>query len=163
VLRSKQSRKEPLAAVRQFADTQPFIDLAQKVNNSPLAEGDEGSRGQYHDLKAAFQRVNRQYFKNQMATPRLVWGQRLSRRKLGHYQPATDTVQVSRTLDNPDVPGFIVDFIIYHELLHKQFGVQVSGGRRYSHTPDFKQAERHFMRFNEAQNFLNRIGENLKL
>jgi hypothetical protein len=38
VLRSKQSRKEPLAAVRQFADTQPFIDLAQKVNNSPLAE-----------------------------------------------------------------------------------------------------------------------------
>jgi hypothetical protein len=163
VLRSKQSRKEPLAAVRQFADTQPFIDLAQKVNNSPLAEGDEGSRGQYHDLKAAFQRVNRQYFKNQMATPRLVWGQRLSGRKLGHYQPATDTVQVSRTLDNPDVPGFVVDFIIYHELLHKQFGVQVSGGRRYSHTPDFKQAERHFMRFNEAQNFLNRIGENLKL
>jgi hypothetical protein len=163
VLLPKQRQKEPLAAVCQYAASQAFSELAQKINREFFDEENERSRGRFHDLKAAFQRVNRQYFRNQLAPPRLVWGQRLSRRKLGHYQPATDTVQVSRTLDNPDVPGFVVDFIIYHELLHKHYGTQVSGGRRYSHTPDFKQAERRFTRFNEAQEFLNRLGKNLEL
>jgi hypothetical protein len=159
----KKRQKEPLAEVRQFADTQAFSDLAQKINHRPLASDDGRSRGRYHDLKAAFERVNRRYFNNLLACPGLVWGQRLSRRKLGHYQSATDTVQVSRTLDNPDVPTFVVDFVVYHELLHKQFGIQVNGGRRYSHTPAFKQAERRFQRFQEAQDFLNGIGENLEL
>ncbi len=163
VLLPKQRQKEPLAVVRQFADTQPFTDLAQKVNSGLLTADEERSRGRYHDLKAAFKLVNRRYFKDQMTIPKLVWGQRRSRRKLGHYQPATDTILVSRTLDNPEVPGFIVEFIVYHELLHKQLGIQVSGGRRYSHTPAFKQAERCFDRFREAQEFLNNIGENLEL
>jgi hypothetical protein len=163
VLLPKQRQKEPLAAVRQFADTQAFTDLAQQVNSNSLDAEDERSRGRYHDLKTAFQRVNRRYFKNHLTIPRLVWGQRLSRRKLGHYQPATDTVLVSRTLDNPEVPEFVVDFIVYHELLHKQLGIQAAGGRRYSHTPAFKQAERRFQQFQEAQEFLNGIGENLDL
>jgi hypothetical protein len=163
VLRSKQRRKEPLARVRQYADSQAFTDLVQKVNGNFLAADEERNRGRYHDLKAAFQQVNHRYFKNQMSPPRLVWGQRLSRRKLGHYQPATDTVSVSRTLDSPDVPDFVVEFIVYHELLHKQLGIQVSGGRRYSHTPAFKQAERRFDRFQEAQEFLNGVGKNLDL
>jgi hypothetical protein len=159
----KQRQKGPSSIVRQFADTQSFTDLAQKVNGGRLAANDERSRGRHHDLKAAFQRVNHRYFKDQMTAPKLVWGQRLSRRKLGHYQPATDTIQVSRTLDNPEVPGFIVEFIVYHELLHKQIGVKIAGGRRYSHTPAFKQAERLFDRFQEAQDFLNNVGENLEL
>jgi hypothetical protein len=163
VMLPKQRQKGPLAIVRQYADTQAFSDMAQKVNREFFEAENEHSQGRYHDLKDAFQRVNRQYFNNQMEVPRLVWGQRLSRRKLGHYQPATDTVQVSRTLDNPDVPSFVVDFIVYHELLHKQYGIQVSGGRRYSHTAAFKQAERCFQRFNEAQDFLNSIGKNLEI
>jgi hypothetical protein len=163
VLLPKQRQKAPLAEVRQFADTQAFIHLAQKINNSPPESGEVSSRGRYHDLKTAFERVNRRYFKNRMVLPRLVWGSRQSRRKLGHYQPVTDTLLVSRTLDNPDVPKFVVDFIVYHELLHKQLGVQVNGGRRYSHTPAFKQAERRFKQYQQAQEFLNKLGENLEL
>jgi hypothetical protein len=163
VLLPKQRKKAPLAEVRQYADAQTFIELAQKINNRALESGAELSRGRYHDLKASFERVNRRYFQNQMAIPRLVWGQRLSKRKLGHYQPATDTLQVSRTLDNADVPAFVVDFIVYHELLHKQLGARVAAGRHYSHTPEFKQAERRFHRYQQAQDFLNGIGENLEL
>lgn len=163
VLLPRQRKKAPLAEVRQYANTQKFIELAQKINNSALESGNEFSRGRYHDLKASYERVNRLYFKNQMGIPRLVWGQRLSRRKLGHYQPTTDTLQVSPTLDNPDVPAFVVDFIVYHELLHKQLGARVAAGRYYSHTPEFKQAERRFQRYQQAQDFLNNLGENLEL
>jgi hypothetical protein len=162
VVLPKRRRKEPLALVRQFADTPAFSDVAQRVTCGAPEIEDGHSQGQFHDLKAAFRRVNQRYFKNQMVPPRLSWGQRLSRRKLGHYQPATDTIQVSRTLDNPDVPRYVVDFVVYHELLHKQIGIQVNGGRRYSHTPAFKQAERRFQRFQEAQDFLNGLGKNME-
>ena len=163
VLLPKRRKKRPIEQIRQFADTQTFIELARKINNGTLESSDGLSRGQYHDLKDSFDRINRRYFKNQIGIPRLVWGGRLSRRKLGHYQPATDTLQVSRRLDNPDVPAFVVDFIVYHELLHKQLGVRVAAGRRYSHTPAFKQAERRFQRYQQAQDFLNSLGENLEL
>ena len=163
VLLPKQRKKAPVAEVRQYADAQRFSDLAQKINNSDLVSDDGLSRGRYHNLKASFERVNRRYFQDQMAVPRLVWGQRLSKRKIGHYQPATDTLQVSRTLDNPDVPAFVVDFIVYHELLHKQLGARFAAGRHYSHTPEFKQAERRFRRYQQAQDFLNRLEDNLEL
>ena len=150
-------------AVRRYADTPAFAALAQQVSGSSAEAKNEHSRGHYYDLVAVFQRVNRQYFNDQMDSPRLVWGQRLARRKLGHYQPATDTVLVSRALDDPNVPEYVVDFVVYHELLHKQLSIQVSGGRRFSHTPVFKKAERRYRKFKEAQEFLKSIGDKLEL
>jgi hypothetical protein len=150
-------------AVRRYAETKAFATLAQQVSGSSAEAKNEHSRGRFFDLVAVFQRVNRQYFNDQMDTPRLVWGQRLARRKLGHYQPATDTVQVNKALDDPNVPKYVVDFIVYHELLHKQLGIKVSGGRSYSHTPAFKKAERRFRKFEEAQEFLKSLGNKLEL
>jgi hypothetical protein len=163
VLLPKKRQVPHRLAVRRYADTSAFTNLAQQVSGNSVETKNEQSRGRYYDLVAVFQRVNRQYFNDQMDSPRLVWGQRLARRKLGHYQPATDTVQVSRALDDPNVPKYVVDFIVYHELLHKQLGVQLSGGRRYSHTPAFKKAEKRFRKFEEAQEFLKSIGDKLEL
>lgn len=163
VLLPKKRQKAHLALVRNFADASTFSTLAQQVTASPPNMNDERSRGHYYDLEDIFNRVNRRYFNSQLEAPRLVWGKRPSRHKFGHYQPATDTVLVSRTLDNPNVPRYVLDFIIYHELLHKQLGTRVSGGRRYSHTSAFKQAEQRFRKFKEAQAFLERLEEKVEL
>ncbi len=150
-------------AVRRYTETKAFAKLAQQVTGSSSETKNEHSRGRYYDLVDVFEHVNRQYFNDQMDPPRLVWGQRLARRKLGHYQPATDTVQVNKALDDPNVPKYVVDFIIYHELLHKQLGIKVSGGRSYSHTPAFKKAEQRFRKFEEAQEFLKSLGDKLEI
>jgi hypothetical protein len=162
VLLPKKRQKAHLALVRNFADTPAFTSLARQVTAGPPDMDDERSRGQYYDLEASYERVNRRYFNRQLEAPRLVWGKRPSHHKFGHYQPATDTVLVSRTLDNPNVPEYVLDFIVYHELLHKQLGTRVSGGRRYSHTPTFKQAEQRFRKFEQAQAFLKSLGEKVE-
>jgi hypothetical protein len=43
---------------------------------------------------------------------------------------------------------------MYHELLHKVMGSKVVNGRRYAHTPAFREAERAFPRYEEAEAFL---------
>jgi len=80
-------------------------------------------------------------------------------RKFGHYDGIRDTVMVSSSLDRLDVPAFVVDFVIYHELLHRTMGVAYTNGRRAAHTPAFKRQERAFKLFKEAEAVLARLGK----
>lgn len=82
--------------------------------------------------------------------------------KFGHYDFTTDEIQISPMLDTPDVPAFVVDFVMYHELLHKRFGLRWSNGRGAAHTPVFRREERRFERFNEAEAALNRLAAALR-
>lgn len=121
----------------------------------------EHLRGAYHDLATAFDRVNTRYFAGQMPRPRLTWSQAFTGRKFGHYDRLRDTVMVSSTLDQRAVPQFVVDFIVYHELLHKHLGWRIVDGRRYSHTSQFRDLERRFDRYTEAEAVIQRLASNL--
>lgn len=78
-------------------------------------------------------------------------------RKFGHYDWIQDTVMVSRTLDAAAVPAFLVDYIVYHELLHKQHGIHWVNGRGFAHTTEFQNDERRFERYQEAEAALERL------
>ncbi len=105
------------------------------------------ANGQVHDLDASFERVNTRYFSGQMEKPRLHWNRRKTFVKFGHYRPDQDEIMFSLSLDAEDVSQELIDFVMYHELLHKQLGAEHKGGRRYSHTPAFRQAEQAFENF----------------
>lgn len=135
--------------------TEPYQTVQAELD--ALGGIPEQSRGVYHDLGKAFERVKTRYFRGKMDRPKLVWSQLLTGRKFGHYDSIRDTVMVSSTLDQASVPEFVVDFLVYHELLHKQLGVRVIGGRRYSHTEEFRLRERRFERYREAEAELERL------
>jgi len=116
-------------------------------------------RGIHHDLGVSFNRVNAEYFRGRLQRPKLVWGESFTMRKFGHYDSIRDTVMVSSSLDRRDVPPFAVDFVIYHELLHRSMGVAYTNGRRASHTPDFKRQEKAFKLFAQAEAVLARLGK----
>jgi len=116
-------------------------------------------RGIHHDLGVSFNRVNAEYFHGRLQRPRLVWGESFTMRKFGHYDGIRDTVVVSSSLDRLDVPAFVVDFVIYHELLHRTMGVAYTNGRRAAHTPAFKRQERAFKLFKQAEAVLARLGK----
>jgi len=115
------------------------------------------TRGRHYDLEEVFRRVNADHFEGRLGRPVLAWNTVPSRRKLGRYQFATDTVVLSRILDSPTVPTWVVDFIMYHELLHKSLGVRMTNGRQRAHTADFRQAEKAFPRYAEATAFIKRL------
>lgn len=121
----------------------------------------EQARGAYHDLAGSFDRVNASLFNGTMARPHLTWSRSFTGRKFGHYDSIRDTVMVSSSLDRADVPEFVVDYLMYHELLHKKHGARWTNGRRYSHFTDFYAEERRFPRYDEADTKLKRIAEGL--
>jgi len=144
--------------IREFAAGDAFTRLAHSLSAGPAPEG--SPRGRCYNLEEVFRRVNADYFQGSLERPRIAWSRRLTARKMGHYQSATDTVVISRTLDDPAVPPGVVDFIMYHELLHKKLGVKVIGKRRYGHTPEFRTAEKQFPRYAEASAFLQALAQN---
>jgi hypothetical protein len=117
----------------------------------------ETTRGLCHDLDASFQRVNAKYFDNTIVRPRLMWSRTLTRRKFGHYDPIHDTLVVSRSLDQASVPEVAVDFVMHHEMLHKQLGVAWQKGRTRAHTPEFRRRERQFHGRARAEQVLSRL------
>lgn len=122
---------------------------------------DEG-RGDVYDLGDVFDRVNREYFGGLVKRPKLFWSRSLTLRKFGHYDWVGDAVMLSRTLDAPAVPRFVVDFIMFHELLHKVHGLRWSGGRGYAHTADFYRDEKRFAHYDAAESSLRKLARGNK-
>lgn len=114
------------------------------------------ARGRNQDLAAVFTRVNQAFFSGRLAPPVLTWSTMETRRKLGHYKPLTDELQLSRVLDRPDVPAEVLDFVMYHELLHKAIGVDTKDGRRRAHTSLFRAAEARFPHRDRVERWLRR-------
>lgn len=113
--------------------------------------------GVSRDLGESFDRVNHRYFGGTLPRPRLVWNRTFTGRKFGHYDFIGDSLMVSCSLDRPDVPAFVLDFVVYHEMLHKKLGFEWHNGRSTAHTPEFRRQERLFERHKEADAYLSRL------
>jgi len=144
---------DALRSIKTYAMSKDFIGVRTAVEQTTDTLSGDG-KGHHHDLTAAFERVNRSYFGGSVDAPRLIWNRQPTTRKMGHYDITRDTVMVSMSLDSADVPAYVVEFVIYHELLHKTMGTKVVNGRRHSHTSAFRKAERAFKQYSEAQTFL---------
>jgi len=138
---------------KAYAVSEPFADVTTDLAMT-TAELSTATQGQHYDLAEVFERVNNAYFDGQLDRPRLVWNKTLTERKMGHYNAHTDTLMLSITLDAIPAPRYVIDYVMYHELLHKKFGVSVVNGRRYAHTPEFRAAEEKFARHDEAEAYL---------
>ncbi|MBV9389693.1 MAG: M48 family metallopeptidase, partial [Chroococcidiopsidaceae cyanobacterium CP_BM_ER_R8_30] len=76
--------------------------------------------------------------------------------KLGHYEPARDRAVLSLSLDDQRVPEFVIEFVMYHELLHKQHREKWLNNRLFVHTPEFRQDERKFKQYEQAEQWLKK-------
>jgi hypothetical protein len=146
------------AAKRRIVErmkVEPYAEVATDLE--ALAGVVEGTRGAFHDLAESFERVNAKYFAGAMARPKLTWSRSFTGRKFGHYDTVKDWVMVSSTLDRPSVPAFVVDFLMYHELLHKKHGIRWVNERGHAHTRDFYEEEGRFERHQEAEDWLTKL------
>ena len=92
-----------------------------------------------------------------MGRPQLTWSRDHARNMLGHYDPAHNTIVVSRIFDSLRVPRFAVEYILYHEMLHLKHPVKLRGSRRCIHGPEFQAEERQFPHLHEAKQFLKTL------
>lgn len=99
-------------------------------------------------LKSSFNKVNKEYFYNLMEIPNLEWGSN-SKRKLGSYDYHTDTISISKIF--LDAEPELLDYIIYHEMLHKKLKFNSKNNRSYHHTKEFREKEKKFKNYREME------------
>lgn len=104
-------------------------------------------------LEESFHRINEKYFFGMIEKPNLKWGS-YSSRKLGSYEYGSDTVTISRILEDEE---FLIDYIMYHELLHKKHKFKYKNGRNFHHTKEFKTSEREFEGRLKAESMISKI------
>jgi hypothetical protein len=112
--------------------------------------------GASHSLSDIFQEVNRLYFNDQIEVRTLGWGPRISWARLGHYDPIHHTITISRALDSPRVPRFVVAFVLYHEMLHGLFFSSSPAGWKRHHPQEFRRAEKSHPDYLRAKKFLTK-------
>jgi predicted metal-dependent hydrolase len=54
-------------------------------------------------------------------------------------------------LDQESVPGFFLDWIVFHEMLHGKHAIRKVDGRRCFHPPEFAEEERQFPAYARAR------------
>ena len=101
-----------------------------------------------------FSLVNRKYFKFEGEKPKLTWTTKLTKKTLGYYQPLRDRIAISRVLDREEVPYYVVESVMYHELLHRKLGVVIVNGREMAHTKEFRFLEQQYHFYWEAEYWL---------
>jgi hypothetical protein len=114
------------------------------------------ARGTFHDLLAIYQRLNAAHFDNRVEA-RIGWGRRapLRRRrsiKMGVYFHERRLIKVHPALDDPRVPRYFVEMVVFHEMLHQVVPpTEDAVGRRCVHSRKFRAAERTFPEYERAR------------
>jgi len=116
-----------------------------------------GPSGKFFDLCESFDRLNRSYFASKLVTPHISWTEQRSKRTLGRYDPARHRIFISRVLDSASTPSFVVDYVMYHEMLHVRHQSSVHRSRIVFHTPEFRADERQFYAFLDAKRWLKNL------
>lgn len=161
ILLSKLLRRPPpkihAERYRRYLNRKEMRRSLQLVKQARGRKFLSGPKGACYDLEAIFEQLNQAYFNGLMARPLLGWSRTVSRTMLGHYDPSHNAIILSRLLDNPQTPPLAVEYVLFHEMLHLRFPVDHRGARRCVHTRDFKDAEKEFVRLQEAKQLLKRV------
>jgi len=140
-------KKTPL--LRKFINEQSHYIVAAQRRSITLR-----TEGMHHDLAEIFDSLNREYFDHRV-TASITWGKqtrvyRARKRTLGSYFPKLRLIRINPILDKKSVPGYFVQFIVYHEMLHADIGVPDGDCRRRLHAGEFKKREKLFRHHEKA-------------
>ena len=92
-------------------------------------------------LEESFDRINDAYFNGMLDKPNFQWGN-ASTSKLGSYEYGSDTITISAIFK--DEKQELLDYVMYHEMLHKKFKFQNKNGRNFHHSNEFRKMEAKF-------------------
>ena len=145
------------ARYRKYVGSHEIVRKAYLVRQMRGRKLLRPAQGRFYDLDATFEDLNARFFHGLMARPRMSWSQTKTRRILGHYDPAHNAIIISRIFDHPGVPRYVLEYIVYHEMLHLKHPVKLRGSRRCVHSAEFQAEEKLFPRAADANVFLRRL------
>jgi len=114
--------------------------------------------GRHHDLRAIFDKLNARYFRNSLRRYTIAWGRKRRLRPKAYFifgtiQEQDRIIRIHPLLDANWVPRWILEFVIYHEMLHSVVPDKYDRkrGRRFVHTEEFLRRERLFPHYTRVR------------
>ena len=146
---------------RQFEKTYSHYSnssgILQRMENVQRERGWKylyGTQGKCRDLDKTFDRLNQEYFEGDLKKPDITWTRSRTRSTLGMYDDTFNIIAINRRLDARHVPRYVLDYIMYHEMLHIRHPIVVRNGRRMVHPRKFREDERKFRDHQRAKTWL---------
>lgn len=130
------------------------LDYSSELNLKQL-----DTVGTYYNIKKIYDSLNREYF-NQSLKLHITWfgsGRLPSSNRItfGLYYDPLKLIKISRFLDNPRVPAYFVEYVIYHEMLHFACPTYVDDrGIKQIHSKEFREREKQYRHFSKAQKWI---------
>lgn len=142
-------------------DVQAFIDKNLAIlDHSYLTDPDHiCTKGTTYDLQKLYNKINKSYFNGELDLL-VTWFADPSKKvrtkcTLGLYYDLVKLVKIHRLLDNPLVPLCVIEYVMYHEMVHAVCPIyKDEKGRNCIHSREFKVLERQFLQFEEANKWL---------
>lgn len=112
-------------------------------------------QGKCFDLDDIYRQLNREYFGDQVEA-QVTWGRRAPGRRrrsirFGAYDSRKRLIRIHPLLDQSFVPLYVVENVVYHEMLHQVHPPRRVNGRWSIHTADFRREERRYAHFERAE------------
>jgi len=131
------------------------------LKDSPPRTVTINPQGRFYNLTDIFNALNREYFDDRVASL-ITWGKRSSRyavrkRTLGSYKKTTNTIRINPILDRGKVPRYVIEFVVYHEMLHTVIDTVVKNGRRSIHSKEFNNREHEYRNYDKAIEWEKRV------
>ena len=158
-------RRVPVAADRLYSEYIQSEAMRDRSTDRKKSHGRKivtTPKGDHYDLDEIFDSLNFWFFGGKLPKPVLTWSVKKTWRTLAHHDATHETIVVSKSLDSRSVPRFIVEYIVYHEMLHIHHPTVHHNGRRYNHTPAFRNDEKKFPRYDEAEEWIEQSVGKLK-
>lgn len=153
----KRIEQEHATRYRRYISSHSLREKAHLVRQIRGRKHIRSAQGRFYDLEEIFEHLNTLFFYGLLARPQLTWSRDRARNRLGHYDPAHNTIVVSRLFDHAAVPRCAVEYIVYHEMLHLKHPVKLRGSRRCVHSAAFQAEEKLFPQLHDAMAFLKRL------
>lgn len=151
----RQEQKDISHEVRAYIETRlQTLDYSHELDAKRLY-----TQGIVYNLQSIYDQLNREYFEGALNL-RLTWYGRLSKKSrkqvtFGLYHHPLKLIKVHRLLDTPFFPDYVVQYVVYHEMLHhispSYFDEK---GQHHIHSKEFKQLEERFAYYDLAQSWI---------
>jgi hypothetical protein len=142
---------------RRFTSSEAVVRQSERIRQTRGRKRIGSAQGQHYNLEEVFESLNRRFFYGLMGRPLLTWSEVTARRLLGHYDPAHNTIMVSRVFDRKGTPRYAIEYLMYHEMLHLKHPVKQRNGRRCVHPRAFQDEEKLFPDLERAKAWLKAL------
>jgi hypothetical protein len=145
------------ARYRRYTTSEAMVRQSERIRQTRGRKRISTHQGDNYDLNEVFESLNQRFFHGLMGRPQLTWSEHIAKRLLGHYDPAHNTIMISRAFDKRNTPRYAIEYLMYHEMLHLRHPVKAKNGRRCVHPRAFQDDEKLFPDLAHAKAWLKTL------